>query len=75
MEPPSDNISFLELRLGVYDAIASFNIGKNTSILIFQKQKLWFLVDTIWRGKGGGGDTAHIALKSSKILLNNLNRA
>ena len=76
--PKLTYISFLELRLGVYDAIASFNIGKNTSIPIFQKQKL--MISSRYylkreRGGEGGGDTAHFALQSYKILLNTSNRA
>ena len=54
--PKLTYISFLELRLGVYDAIASFNIGKNTSIPIFQKQKLMISSRYYLKRERGGGE-------------------
>ena len=35
--PKSTYVSFSQLQLGVYDAVANFNIGMKASILIFEK--------------------------------------
>ena len=35
--PKSTYVSFSQLQLGVYDAVANFNIGRKASILIFEK--------------------------------------
>ena len=35
--PKSTCVSFSQLQLGVYDAVANFNIGRKASILIFKK--------------------------------------
>ena len=35
--PKSNYVSFLQLQLGVYDAVANFNISRKASILIFEK--------------------------------------
>ena len=35
--PKSTYVSFLQLQLGVYDAVANFNISRKAGILIFDK--------------------------------------
>ena len=35
--PKSRYVSFSQLELGVYDAVANFNIGRKASMLIFEK--------------------------------------
>ena len=35
--PKSTYVLFSQLQLGVYDAVANFNIGRKASILIFEK--------------------------------------
>ena len=38
--PKSRYISFSQLQLGVYDAVANFNIGRKASILLYEKLKM-----------------------------------
>ena len=38
--PKSTYVSFSQLQLGVYDAVANFNIGRKASILTFEELKM-----------------------------------
>ena len=38
--PQTRYVSFTQLELGVYDAVANFKIGKNASVLIYEKMNL-----------------------------------
>ena len=38
--PQMRYVSFTQLELGVYDAVANFKIGKNASVLIYEKMNL-----------------------------------
>ena len=38
--PKTKYVSLLQLKFGVYDAVANFNIGKKASILIYEKMNM-----------------------------------
>ena len=38
--PKTKFVSLLQLKFGVYDAVANFNIGKKASVLIYEKMNM-----------------------------------